>query len=280
MAEVRQNEDRLRALRAIRFAARFEFDIEEMTLSAVTRSAPEMGRLSAERVKQELEKTMEQARRPSRALALWKSTGLLGNVIPQLANVDDSTLHALDLLAMPGLATKPYRTFARVVVLFVELGEAGARAAFTALRFSGAETRRVMKIAAAWTSISAPLGDALAGAAVVDAELRRWVATVGRLDLAPFMRVAGALWQARRRDDELLPTRLRSLYRRMLRVAQKDPIVIADLAIDGDDLQIAGIPTGPLVGRILQALLDAVLEDPTRNTRDWLLRYASSVERP
>ena len=278
-ADARMREDRLRALRAIRFAARFEFDIEEATLSAVSRSAPEMGRLSAERVKQELEKTMEQARRPSRALALWKSTGLLGNVIPQLANVDDSTLHALDLLAMPGLATKPYRTFARVVVLFVELGEAGARAALTALRFSGAETRRATKIAAAWTSLSAPLGDALAGAAVVDAELRRWVATVGRLDLAPFMRVAGALWQARRRDDELLPARLRSLYRRMLRVAQKDPIVIADLAIDGDDLRIAGIPTGPLVGRILQALLEAVLEDPTRNTRDWLLRYASSVER-
>ena len=113
----------------------------------------------------------------------------------------------------------------------------------------------------------------------MDADVRRWVATIGRLDLAPFTRVAGALWQARRRDDELLPARLRSLYRRMLRVAQKDPIVIADLAIDGDDLRIAGIPTGPLVGRILQALLDAVLEDPTRNTRDWLLRYASSVER-
>ena len=159
-ADARMREDRLRALRAIRFAARFEFDIEEMTLSAVTRSAPEMGRLSAERVKQELEKTMEQARRPSRALALWKSTGLLGNVIPQLANVDDSTLHALDLLAMPGLVTKPSRKFARVAVLFVELGEAGARAALTALRFSGAETRRVTKIASAWTSISAPLGDA------------------------------------------------------------------------------------------------------------------------
>src|SRR5205814_1723787 len=138
-ADARMREDRLRALRAIRFAARFEFDIEETTLSAVSRSAPEMGRLSAERVKQELEKTMEQARRPSRALALWKSTGLLGNVISQLGNVDDSTLHALDLLAMPGLVTKPSRKFARVAVLFVELGEAGARAALTALRFSGAE---------------------------------------------------------------------------------------------------------------------------------------------
>src|SRR5690242_13983929 len=58
--DARMREDRLRALRAIRFAARFDFDIEPATLVAVERSAPHMGRLSPERVKQELEKTMEQ----------------------------------------------------------------------------------------------------------------------------------------------------------------------------------------------------------------------------
>jgi tRNA nucleotidyltransferase/poly(A) polymerase len=230
-----------------------------------------MGRLSAERVKQELEKTMEQARNPSRALALWKSTGLLGTVIPQLAGVDDSTLRALDLLPMPGAPTKPYRLFARVAALFTELGEAGVRAALTALRFPGADIRRAAKIAATWTSIGATIGDALAGAHIADAEVRRMVAKIGRLDLAPFMRVAGALWQARREGDATLLSQLRSLYRRMLRVAQKDPISVADLAIDGDDLRMMGIPPGPLVGRILQVLLDAVLDDPTRNTRDVLL---------
>lgn len=123
------------------------------------------------------------------------------------------------------------------------------------------------------------MGQALAGALVLDADMRRWVAKIGRLDIPSFMRVAGALWQSRRQDDEMLPGRLRSLYRRMLRIAQRDPIAIADLAIDGDDLRAAGIPPGPLVGRILQVLLDAVLEDPTRNTRDWLVRYALSVAR-
>ena len=93
------------------------------------------------------------------------------------------------------------------------------------------------------------------------------------------MRVAAALWQARRPEDVMLPKRLRVVYRRMLRVARRDPITIADLAIDGDDLVAAGIPTGPLIGRILQALLDAVLEDPTRNTREWLLQEALRLHR-
>ncbi|HEX6629689.1 MAG TPA: CCA tRNA nucleotidyltransferase, partial [Gemmatimonadaceae bacterium] len=53
----RMREDRLRALRAIRFASRFGFAIEPATWRAIVDSAPHMGRLSAERVKQELDKT-------------------------------------------------------------------------------------------------------------------------------------------------------------------------------------------------------------------------------
>src|SRR5579884_3267601 len=66
--EARMREDRLRALRAIRFAARFDFSIHPATYAAIESSAPYLGRLSAERVKQELDKTMEQVARPSRAL--------------------------------------------------------------------------------------------------------------------------------------------------------------------------------------------------------------------
>src|SRR5207249_10536603 len=75
--EARMREDRLRALRGIRFAARFGFTIDPATFAAIERSAPHLGRLSAERIKQELEKTMEQAARPATALALWKRSGAL-----------------------------------------------------------------------------------------------------------------------------------------------------------------------------------------------------------
>src|SRR5437868_3008704 len=64
-ADARMREDRLRALRAMRFAARFGFSIDHETLAAIRASAPFLGRLSAERVKQELDKTMEQVALPS-----------------------------------------------------------------------------------------------------------------------------------------------------------------------------------------------------------------------
>jgi len=89
------------------------------------------------------------------------------------------------------------------------------------------------------------------------------------------MRVASALWFARAKTtDAPMISRVRRLYRRMLRVAYRDPLTIADLAIDGEDLLAAGIRPGPLLGKILHALLERVLEDPARNTRDWLLQEA------
>jgi hypothetical protein len=66
----------------------------------------------------------------------------------------------------------------------------------------------------------------------------------------------------------------------MLRVAFRDPIDLGSLAIDGDDLRRAGIPAGPGLGKILQALLAAVLEDPSRNTTEWLLREAKRLDAP
>jgi hypothetical protein len=88
------------------------------------------------------------------------------------------------------------------------------------------------------------------------------------------MRIVGAFAQARRPGDTIVQKQLGSLYRRMLRTARTDPIEIADLAIDGDDLRRDGIPAGPVLGKILKALLEAVLEDPSHNTRDWLLQEA------
>jgi tRNA nucleotidyltransferase (CCA-adding enzyme) len=63
-ARERMVEDRLRALRALRFAGRFGFRIEPATWAAIVDSAPFLSRLSRERVKQELEKSMEQVAVP------------------------------------------------------------------------------------------------------------------------------------------------------------------------------------------------------------------------
>jgi len=60
----------------------------------------------------------------------------------------------------------------------------------------------------------------------------------------------------------------------MLEISLRDPIDLGSLAIDGDDLRRAGIPPGRSLGMILRWLLETVIDDPAKNTADYLLQEA------
>ena len=272
--DARMREDRLRALRAIRFAARFEFAIEDSTLGAIRASAPYLGRLSPERVKQELDKTMEQVRCPSRALVVWKDVGAFETLIPAVGTISAISLAAPDYVGMPNRA-KPARRAIRYAAMLAELSPAEVTRVLTALRTSRHELQAVTTIVERWHALGEEIASALQhSASPTDGEVRRWVSGVGRLAVGSFMRAANAQWRAHAAAGRGAPTpaAVRALYRRMIRSAFRDAIDLGSLAVDGDDLRRAGIPPGPSLGKILNALLAAVIEDPARNTADWLLQ--------
>jgi len=136
----RMREDRLRALRAMRFAARFDFRIDPPTWESIVASAPHLTRLSAERVKQEIEKTMEQVRFPSRAFRLWRDSGAFGALVPSLAGITELQLAVIDHLRLPAFAGRPEkqaaRKIARVTGLFAAADPNEVAAALKQLRFS------------------------------------------------------------------------------------------------------------------------------------------------
>ncbi len=255
----RMREDRLRALRAIRFAARFEFEIDPATWAAVVASVPDLPRLSAERIAQELEKTMEQVRRPSLALDRWRASGALRTLIPALGALDDATIASLDHLPRR-------RKELRLAALFFGIdGDAALRAA-VALRFSRQRAQWIAGLAGAWAALGSDITEALARGRPEPATIRRWVARVGRTNFDAFWRIAAA------RRVAPHPAIVRSVYRSAIRAAFRgDPVEIGDLAVDGNDLIALGIPPGPRIRQILTILLDDVLVDPTRNTREDLL---------
>ena len=279
----RMREDRLRALRGIRFAARFGFTIEPVTWQAIVNSAPHLTRLSRERVKQEIEKTMEQVKAPSTAFSMWKASGALASLVPPLASQDDIAFASADYIAIPDCAREERsasRRMHRVLSLFLGLPYEAVRRALHDLRFSNADIRTMARLAELWMQLFEPMSAALAQPdGPSDATIRRWAAATGRTQLASFIRVASARWCALRQADKAAPSpeKVASLYRRALRIAYRDPIELADLAVDGEDLQAAGIARGPTLGKILRALAEWVVEQPDRNTRDQLLHYASGL---
>ena len=280
-AEQRMKEDRLRALRAMRFAARYHFAIEEHTLAALTSSAPFLTRLSAERVQQEIVKTMEQVAAPSVAFRQWRSTGALNVLVPSLGAIDDVALGTLDFLQRDEAAgrTVPQRTVNRLAALFLDVPSAVTEDAMRSLRFSRHELAWCAAIGERWQAWSAKIEAAITGQRPTDAEVRRLLAGVGRMHARGFFRVAVARWSARRAAGMTAPPEraVRGLYRRVLRSRYQDPIEVADLAIGGDELRAAGIAPGPIYAKILQSLLQRVLELPARNTPQALLAELPDV---
>ncbi len=277
----RMREDRLRALRALRFAARFGFEIESTTWRAIVESAPSLARLSAERVRQEIEKTLDQVERPSIALDLWRQSGAIDVLVPSLAGVTPLTLASLDALARAGPASRPARRMNRLVALFADVSPRHVSGALRGLRFSNADIRWVADVLEGWRAI-APLVEEmlLADRAMIDdAQIRRWVAAVGRTRLPAVLRLIAARAAAGRQLGVEAPTAraVASLYRRAIRIAFRDAVALGDLAVDGDDLRAAGVPDGPLLGRILALLLQRVVEDQSVNSYDTLIRIGGAL---
>src|SRR5262249_7278238 len=92
--------------------------------------------------------------------------------------------------------------------------------------------------------------------------VRRWMSRVGAA-VDDLLAIAVA-----EQDREDLVDAVREV------LASGAPLAIRDLAIGGEDLIKAGVAVGPRIGELLRQLLDEVLEDPSRNRRDYLLSRA------
>jgi len=289
----RMKEDRLRALRGLRFAGRFGFTIDDETWRAIAESSPHLGRLSRERVKQEIEKTVDQVPLPSLTFRMWRDAGAFATLVPELARVSDVALGAIDAVLAPGpagdlaaasdraKARADQRRFLRLALLFAEPDADDAERTLRALRFSNQQTAQLTHLLRTWRALGAEITSTLTGAERAQApQIRRWASVAGRPAFALLVRLASARWTAQRARGLTAPSlkATRLLYKDGVRIAYRDPISLADLAIDGDDLVAAGFTPGPELGQILSRLLDAVLEDPSLNTYDALLALARQLK--
>jgi tRNA nucleotidyltransferase (CCA-adding enzyme) len=229
----RFQEDYLRILRALRFSARFEFRIHSRTLEAAKANAQGLSQLSAERVHDEWFKGIETAKKVSKLVALWKDVGATRIWLPELG-AGTTELGAVDKLP-------------RDPVLITAFLAKDPASLLTRLKCSTKDIERGRAIGQ-WRDKYPEPKDPVA--------VRRWLSAVG-----PYV------------DDLLaLPPAPRSLLAAVERIrATNPPLVLKDLAVKGDDLIAAGVRPGPDVGEALARLLDEVLEDPERNTRDYLL---------
>ena len=162
--------------------ARLGFSLDAATWDAIVESAPHMGRLSAERVKQEIEKTLEQVARPSASLELWRRSGAMRVLVPALDAVPVGAFAVVDHLPMPRLAAGRTGRSMRLAGLFGAAGAKAAREAMTALRFSRAESGTVTAVVERADALQPLIEAAIARGRwrpLPDRQVRQWVAAAG-----------------------------------------------------------------------------------------------------
>ncbi len=287
-------EDALRLVRAARFTGRFELALDPATEAAMTRLAPTAATVSAERVRDELLRMMDDPA-PSHALRVLERTGILAVVLPEVAALRGVP----QAKAVPGDALEhSYRAVdaapagdrtLRLAALLHDLGKATTLADghFIGHEQVGAEmVEPLLRRLRVPRAMAEPVVRAIRqhmyayDAGWSDAAVRRFIRRVGEDDLA-------LLFALRRADDaasgvaESGATAQAELERRIATELSASPDLLRRrrLAIDGDDLQRElGIPPGPRIGMLMEALTEAVLDDPALNRPDELIGLARRID--
>ncbi len=286
----RFGEDALRILRAIRFATTLKFEIEKKTLDAIKQEASSLKAISQERIRDEFVKIIESPRAYEGMLLLLE-TGLLKYIIPELlegVGVGQNLHHIYtvwehNILALKYTADKKYSLIVRLAALLHDVGKpqtkrgdgthstfyghdvVGARMSkkiLERLKFSNDVIDRVTTLVR-YHLFYYNVGE------VTESSVRRLMANVGLENMEDLLKVREAD-RIGSGTPKAIPYKLRHLKYIIDKVSH-DPISAKMLAIKGEDvMQQLNIEPGPKVGLILNSLLAEVLDDPTRNTKEYL----------
>ncbi len=246
----RFDEDALRIMRAVRFAAQLSFRIESGTLNAIAKFAERLSLVSAERIRVEFEKTLFSAN-PS-YVNKFKELGLAPFAVPGFA--DDCFLRRADVV-WDNIGGKPACTdeekHLRLAAFFMGMKPEKCSDVMRKMTFDNKSRESVCAVLKFKDREITPCG----------AGVRKAICEMGN-DIFPMvLDLNTALGKS--------ASAIRKVYGDVLQRGQATSIQMLD--ITGKDLIEAGIPEGAEVGKMLKHLLDEVLEDPELNKKDILL---------
>ena len=302
-AEERLQEDALRMMRAVRFAVQLGFTISHETTEALVKQSDLLTKVSMERIRDEFEKIILSPS-PAAGITLLQKFGLLKHFAPEFEEgigCEQKGEHIYDvyghlLHALQHAADKGWPLEIRLAALFHDIGKpktrrwdgskAGGKGKYT---FYGHEVvgarmtkgilermkfpKKTIELVVSLVRQHMFFSDT---EAITLSAVRRVVAKVGKENIWMLMEVRECDRVGMKKVEA--PYRLRK-YHAMIEEVLRDPISVGQLAVDGKILiEELHMKPGPRMGWILHALLEEVLDDPTRNTREYLDTRVGELE--
>lgn len=301
----RFEEDALRMLRAVRLVVRLDFLLEKETAEAIIQMSSNLKDISAERVRDEFVKIVMSSD-AERGIRLLTKLGLLKYILPDILEgidvigvtkhkkghikYDQLSVFEHSLLTMAYAVKSNFNLETRLASLLHDVAKPrtkkgeGLKATFRAHEIIGA---RMAKKALENLRFSREVIDKVYTLVrwhfffyntdeVSEAGVRRLISRVGKDNMEDLLR----LREADRSGSglpKISPYRLKHL-RYMIEKVSKDPIEPKMLSLRGEDLMnLLDIKSGPKVGWILNSLLEEVLDDPSKNTKEYLESRAKEL---
>ncbi len=288
--EERFAEDALRIMRAVRIAADLDFQIEKNTLLALKEKAGLIKMIAKERIRDEFSKILI-TRQPSRGLEVLRELGILKLFLPEMEEgwgVGQNKHHIYtvwehNVRALDCAAKEKWPLVVRMSALFHDIGKPRAKMgdgpnstfynhevigekmsfqALSRLKFSKEFTEKVAKLVRFhlfYYNVDE----------VSESSVRRLISRVGPEDMEDLIRVR-ICDRIGSGVPKAEPYKLRH-FRFLVEKLQRDPVSVKMLKVNGDRIkELTGLPQGIKIGLIIHALMDEVLDDPEKNTPEYL----------
>ncbi len=300
-AEKRFQEDGLRLLRAVRFSAELGFMINNETEKALSDSREMLEKIAKERIRDEFNKILI-SDNPMIGVVMCQKLGLLKYIVPELEeglHTKQNQAHSFGvfehlLRSLQCAADKKYPFEVRIAALFHDIGKPKSRRfseekndyTFYGHEVIGAEMtkvimerlnypRKTIDIVVTYVRWHMFFSDT---EQVTLSAVRRMIANVGQENIWNLMnlRVCDRVGTGRPKEN---PYRLRK-YTAMIEEVLRDPVSVGMLKIDGKHLMsMLHMEPGPKIGLILNALLEEVIEDPSKNELMFLEKHALELSK-
>lgn len=288
----RFTEDALRMMRAIRLAAQLNFSIEAETMASITKNNERLSRISIERIADEFIKILN-SDTPMQGIVFLERLGMIDYILPEIKDAigcAQGGIHAYDvyehlLRTCQAAADKGFSTEMRFAALLHDIGKPATRTVGgknKAYSFFGHEvvgarmTRKILKRLRLPREMSQNIENLVRWHMffsdpdeITLSAVRRTIVRIGEdhIDNLLNLRICDRIGTGRPKEQ---PFRFRK-YKAMVDEALRDPISVKLLMIDGSRIMdITGEKPGKTLGYVLHALLEEVLEDPSKNTEKYL----------
>jgi len=298
------SEDPLRMMRAVRFASQLNFAIDPKTLESIFKNRDRLKIVSAERIHEELVKLMS-CKQPSIGLALMFQTHLLDLILPEVARLDgveeiyghqhkNNLVHTFKVV--DNIAERSDKVLLRIAGLFHDIGKASTKQFIQGtgwtfyqhehvgkklvygicrrLRFSKEETDYLAKLVR-WHQQPISLMDE----GITDSAVRRLIVNLGDeledlLILGVSDITTGNPYKLKKRQENY--TRLR---KRIDEVMEKDKLRAFQSPFRGEEImKEAGLKPGPTVGKIKEAIEEAILDGKIPNEYEAAKGYFMKIK--